>query len=195
MSKGEITRQRIIEHAAPLFNQRGFAGCSMQDIMDATGLEKGALYRHFHSKEELAAEAFRYALNTSVKTRTDHIDPSLGAVATLRAIVDQFIRVPSAISGGCALMNTAIDADDGNPALRSLALEAVQEWKHRICAVVEKGKCSGEVRAETRPSWLADTIIATLEGALMISRLEGSKTALQHAQTSLELVIGSVESR
>ena len=192
MSKGEQTRQRIIEQASPLFNQRGFAGCSMQDIMDATGLEKGALYRHFHSKEELAAEAFRYAFGTSVKTRTDHIDPTLDAVSTLRAIVEQFIKVPSAVPGGCALMNTAIDSDDGNPALRSLALEAIQQWKRRICAVVEKGKRTGEILKETRPAWLADTIIATLEGALMISRLEKSKDALRHAQTSLDIVIDSV---
>ena len=39
MGKGELTRQRIIEEAAPIFNQRGFAGCSMQDVLDATGLE------------------------------------------------------------------------------------------------------------------------------------------------------------
>src|SRR3984885_6193510 len=60
MTKGESTRQWIIEQAAPLFNQRGFEGCSMQDVLEATGLEKGGVYRHFESKEELAAEVFRY---------------------------------------------------------------------------------------------------------------------------------------
>ncbi len=62
MRKGEATRQRIIAEAAPIFNQRGFDGCSMQDLMTATGLEKGGLYRHFSNKEELASEAFRFAL-------------------------------------------------------------------------------------------------------------------------------------
>ena len=61
MSKGEETRLRIVAEAAPLFNQRGYEGCSIQDIMDATGLEKGGIYRHFESKEELAAEAFDFA--------------------------------------------------------------------------------------------------------------------------------------
>ncbi len=62
MRKGELTRERIIAEAAPIFNQRGFAGSSMQDVMEATGLENGGLYRHFRSKEELAVESFRYAL-------------------------------------------------------------------------------------------------------------------------------------
>jgi AcrR family transcriptional regulator len=60
MTKGETTRQKIIAQAAPLFNRLGYAGCSMQDIMAATGLEKGGLYRHFSGKEELAEESFRY---------------------------------------------------------------------------------------------------------------------------------------
>ena len=53
MTKGQETRQRIIELAAPIFNQRGFAGCSMADIMAATGLEKGGIYRYFSSKSEI----------------------------------------------------------------------------------------------------------------------------------------------
>ena len=57
MSKGEQTRQSIVEKAAPLFNQRGFEGCSMTAIMEATGLEKGGIYRHFDSKAQLASEA------------------------------------------------------------------------------------------------------------------------------------------
>ena len=73
MSKGEQTRQRIIEEAATIFNQRGYEATSMQDVMDATGLEKGGLYRHFVSKEELAAEALRYALDRSVRRRTQDL--------------------------------------------------------------------------------------------------------------------------
>jgi len=61
MSKGEQTRQEIIRKAAPIFNQRGYDGAAMSDLMKATGLEKGGIYRHFSSKEALAAEAFDYA--------------------------------------------------------------------------------------------------------------------------------------
>jgi TetR/AcrR family transcriptional repressor of nem operon len=60
-SKGHKTRERIVAEAANLFYQHGFEGSSMSDVMAATGLEKGGIYRHFSSKEELAAEAFNYA--------------------------------------------------------------------------------------------------------------------------------------
>jgi TetR/AcrR family transcriptional regulator, transcriptional repressor for nem operon len=189
MNKGELTRQRIIAEAAPLFNQRGFAGCSMQDVMDATGLEKGGLYRHFASKEELAAEAFCYARSNAIKMRTENLEQIQGAVNQLRYVIQRFAEGPSVMPGGCPLMNTAIDADDGNPMLRRLALEGIQEWKRKLHGIVEQGIKSGEIRRQTELRRIANTIIATLEGALMISRLEGNKSAMQDAQAILEIVL------
>src|ERR1700759_3552404 len=61
MSKGDRTRARIIEQSAPIFNKQGSAGTALSDLMDATGLRKGGLYRHFAGKEKLAAAAFDYA--------------------------------------------------------------------------------------------------------------------------------------
>jgi TetR/AcrR family transcriptional repressor of nem operon len=60
MTKAERTRQFIIEKAAPIFNQKGVAGTSMSDIMEATKLAKGGLYGNFESKEEICVEAYKY---------------------------------------------------------------------------------------------------------------------------------------
>ena len=195
MRKGEATRQRIIAEAAPIFNQRGFDGCSMQDLMTATGLEKGGLYRHFANKEDLAAEAFRYALAQNVKVRTEHLDEIPNSLDKLKRVVHLFVELPSAIPGGCPLMNTAIDADDGNPALRDLARKGVQDWRARIVHIVETGIRDGEIRRSTDPRRIANTLIATLEGALMISRLENNRNALRDAQTTLDALLTTLERR
>jgi TetR/AcrR family transcriptional repressor of nem operon len=192
MRKGEATRQRIIEEAAPIFNQQGFAGCSMQDLMQATGLEKGGIYRHFANKEELAAEAFRYALARTMKVRNDHLAEVSGSVEKLHLAVKLFVERRSTIPGGCPLMNTAIEADDGNPTLRKLALNGIKDWKSRLAEIVEAGLRDGEIRVGTEPRRIANTMIATLEGALMISRLEGDTTALRDAQATLEVVLDAI---
>jgi AcrR family transcriptional regulator len=192
MKKGEITRQNIIAKAAPLFNQRGYAGCSMQDVMAATGLEKGGLYRHFSSKEELAVEAYRYAVGRAVKLRTDNVDRAHGAVELLLSLVKRFVETRGELPGGCPVMNIAIDSDDGNPLLRKLAQESIQDWQKRLSAIVETGIRNGEIRKGTVPRTIANSIIATLEGALMISRLEGKRTALEDAQRTLRGVIQQI---
>lgn len=194
-TKGEQTRQAIIERAAPLFNQRGFAGCSMADIMEVTGLEKGGLYRHFSSKEELAAEVFRYAMQTAFDARSIGDHPELDAIAKLRLMVERFVTVPSPLPGGCPLLNTAIDTDDGNPALRSLVQEALSNWKSRIRKIVQQGIAAGQINSSADPHSIANLIISTLEGALMITRLEGNRRALHDAQHSLELHLATLAAK
>lgn len=189
MSKGEATRRRIVEAAAPLFNQHGFTGCSMQDVMEATGLEKGGLYRHFGSKEELAAESFQYALSRAVATRMDGLDTLSGAVAKLRYVVDRFVSTPGPIPGGCPLLNTVIDADDGNAKLRELARDGMRAWKSRLTTIAEEGRRTGEIRPEVDAGQMANTIVAMLEGSLMISRIEGHRDALKDAGRTLNRLI------
>jgi len=194
MTKGEVTRQKIIEQAAPLFNRLGYAGCSMQDIMAATGLEKGGLYRHFSSKEELAEEAFCYSLARVTEARWGGIDQVEGSVEKLRFLIVRFVDIHSIFPGGCPVMNTAIDADDGNPALRKLVQKAVQEWKAKIGRIVKAGIERGEIRGDVDPRGIANIMIAALEGALMISRLEGNRTAIHDAETMLDKVLVELQS-
>ena len=59
MSKAEKTREFIIEKAAPIFNTKGYAGASLNDIIDATGLTKGSIYGNFENKDEVAIAVYQ----------------------------------------------------------------------------------------------------------------------------------------
>ena len=90
------------------------------------------------------------------------------------------------------MMNAAIDSDDGNPVLRGLAKEAITDWKGRLCSLVREGIERGEIRKETDPRRIANTVVGALEGALMISRLERTRTAVQDAAIVLEGVLDGI---
>jgi AcrR family transcriptional regulator len=184
-SKGERTRNRIVAEAAAVFNQHGYEGTSMQNVMDATGLEKGGLYRHFSSKEELAAAAFQYAWGEAMAGRTRDLDSIQGSIEKLRYIVDRFVTMRSPVPGGCPLMNMAVEADDGNPVLRALAHQALREWQGRLIAIIRNGVAAAEIRRGIDARRLANRIIGALEGALMISRLERNREALIDAGKAL----------
>ena len=192
MNKGEMTRQRIIVEAAPIFNQRGYAGCSMQDVMEATGLEKGGIYRHFESKEELAAEAFKFAISEAFRVRRQGADAIENRLERIKYLVKRFVEVPSPLPGGCPLMNAAIDSDDGNAVLRGLAREAIADWKKRLCANVREGIERGEIREGTEPRRISNVVVAALEGALMISRIEKNRAAVLDAAAVLEGVLDGI---
>jgi TetR/AcrR family transcriptional repressor of nem operon len=185
MTKGQKTRDRIVAQAANLFNQRGFEGSSMSDLMAATGLEKGGIYRHFSSKEELAAEAFDYAWKSAFETRIHDLEQVPNSIERLKRFIANFIDSRPAVPGGCPVLNTAVEADDGNPLLRDRVRAAWREWRDYLAEIVAAGLKRKEIRAEVDAKEVATLIISSLEGALMISRLERNKAALLTAQSHL----------
>lgn len=187
MRKGEQTRLEIIRKAAPIFNQHGYDGAALSDLMKATGLEKGGIYRHFESKQQLAAEAFDYAWKLALDTRLEGTQEIPNAVDRLKHIVRNFQqRRAGLVPGGCPLLNTAIDSDDGNPPLREKARRALSSWLDRLKTIVEEGQHRGEIRRDVHPLRLATLIVSTLEGSLMVSRLQRKDDACIQAGRYLE---------
>ena len=187
LRNGEQTRYEIIRKAAPIFNERGYEGTALSDLMQATGLEKGSIYRHFESKQQLADEAFDYAWKIALDTRFEGIEEISNAVDRLKLFVRNFRdRRAGLVPGGCPLLNTAIDSDDGNPRLRARAQRALSLWLDRLCSMAEDGKLQDEVRADVDSADLAMLIVSTLEGGLMVSRLQRKDDALDLACRHLE---------
>lgn len=194
-TKGELTRQRVIEQAAPVFNQRGYWGSSLRDLMAATGLEKGGIYNHFGSKDELAAAAFDY----NVELMGTRIRVALAghrlALDRLRAILDVYRRfvVDPPFVGGCPIMNAAVDSDDTHPMLRRKAQQAMARLRDdTIARIVARGLELGELKADTDPDTVASVVVSTLEGALMLSRLYDDPGHMTAATAHLEQYLTSL---
>ena len=191
MTKGEQTRKKIVQAAAPIFNQRGYEGSSLNDLMEATGLQKGGIYRHFASKEELAAEAFDYTWEAAWNARLLHVDEKANGIDKLKQLIANFVEHRSPIPGGCPILNTAVDADDGNPVLRARVAKALRSWVGRVQAFVEQAQEQRDARPRVDPKAVATLIVASLEGAFMMSRIQRNDEALRHVQSHLNRYLDS----
>jgi TetR/AcrR family transcriptional regulator, transcriptional repressor for nem operon len=193
ITRGDATRQRILEQSAAVFNKHGYSGTSMSALMAATGLEKGGLYRHFESKEELAAAAFDYAWETVTEPRRRGLEDCATSLEKLLLLVRNFVEPPArALPGGCPLLNTAIENDDGNPVLREKARGALDEWRSVIAEIVREGQRARELRKDVDPVAVATIVISSLEGAIMFSRLEKTREALIMIGKHLEVYLRSL---
>jgi TetR/AcrR family transcriptional repressor of nem operon len=191
VTKGEQTRREIVQKSAPLFNQKGYEGTSLSDLMEATGLQKGGIYRHFSGKEELATEAFDYSWGKAVSGRLDGVAEVPDCVNRLKKMIENFVELRAGlVPGGCPLMNTAVEADDGNAALRARAKKALQNWIVRLSKITTEGIKKQQIDHHIDPLKLSQLIIGSLEGALLISRLQNSDEPLraikQHLSEYLE---------
>jgi TetR/AcrR family transcriptional regulator, transcriptional repressor for nem operon len=90
------------------------------------------------------------------------------------------------VPGGCPLLNTAIDSDDGNPQLRAKARRALSSWLDRLQSIADEGQRRGEVRSDVDSAKLATLIASTLEGSFMVSRLQRKEEPLDLACRHLE---------
>jgi TetR/AcrR family transcriptional repressor of nem operon len=174
-----------VAQAAPIFNQHGFEGSSLADLMEATGLKKGGIYRHFASKEELAAAAFDYSWDVAWQTRMQHVDATAPGIARLKQLIANFVERRSPLSGGCPILNTAVDADDGNRMLRARVTKALRWWLAQLQSILKQAAKRGEIRPGIDPKTVATVIVAALEGALMMSRIDRNGDALQRVQRHL----------
>jgi len=172
-SKAEKTRYLIIKKAAVLFNQQGYAGTSMQDIMKATGLTKGGLYGNFKSKEEIAVAAFEFAVKVvkrEAAKRTHVIDNALDKLKAVVYFYKENLFTPP-IEGGCPILNTSIEADDNNPVLREKVIEALDYWQDRIALTIHLGVQAGLINSNIDTKEFSSLFISTLEGGIMMSRI------------------------
>lgn len=193
MSKGEETKEKILQQAAELFNQQGYAGSSISDIMRVTGLQKGGIYNHFKSKDDLALQAFDFAIAQLRQHYLAAIHSKRHAIERLQAIISVFrsyVDNPP-IKGGCPLLNTAIESDDAHPALRQRAQQAMNSWRNLFYRIIQKGIEKGEIRSTVDADEVTTILIATLEGAMMMSKLYGDSIHLERAINHLTNYIES----
>src|SRR4051812_16713049 len=114
MSKAEKTKSFIIEKVAPIFNTKGYAGTSLSDMTEATGLTKGSIYGNFSDKDEVALAVFDFNLKKVNSIIQSEVAKRTTAKSQLLAYIDvyeNFLTLPFP-DGGCPILNTAIDADD-----------------------------------------------------------------------------------
>ncbi|MFD2670351.1 TetR/AcrR family transcriptional regulator [Marinicrinis sediminis] len=197
MRKGEKTRQLIIAKSAELFNLKGYAGSSIQDIMEVTGLSKGAIYRSFSGKDEIATEAFAYGGRLLM-------DKFEEAVRDAETAIDKVVAVcevhgdpvhNSLIDGGCPLLNTAVEADDGYPPLRESAIAAHGIFVSFIENLLRDGVKTGELQAELDAADLASFVVSSLEGGVMSSRLTRDNRHVRIIIKQIKLVLSAYEIR
>jgi TetR/AcrR family transcriptional regulator, transcriptional repressor for nem operon len=195
MRKGERTRRRILERSAPVFNTKGFFGASMHDLVLASGLEKGGIYNHFSSKEQLALEAFDYVVEVMRGRFDAALEGKESALERLFAIVDVLgaLAEDPPVQGGCPILNTAVESEGVHPALKERAAEAMSGWLRLVGREVKEGVKSGELLPATDPRSVASVVVATLEGAVMLSRLYDDPDHMRRAVDHLKEHLSSLE--
>jgi AcrR family transcriptional regulator len=195
MRNSELTKEKILKKSGLLFNTLGYKTTSLSDITTATGFTKGAIYRHFESKEELEKETLLYLSSVMYEKLRGQIKEKKNASEKLRAIFgffESYITDPP-IKGGCPLMNAAIEADDAHPILRKGAVKILDVLRDSLMTVIDNGIKYKQIKPDTDSAFYATLIIASLEGAIMMSKLRGNNDDMLKVLKHLDQQLTKIE--
>jgi len=187
-SKSDRTKAFIIEQVAPVFNKQGYVGTALSDIEKATGLTKGAIYGNFANKNTLAEACFERNILPLQRGVHSAIGSGGGAMTKLVALLNFYKTHYEHIAenGGCPLLNTSTEVDDTIPIMKKKVQGSILNWKNELSAVIKKGQMAGEFRSVVKAEKFSITIIAMIEGGIMLAKAMDDKNYFLDVIDSIE---------
>jgi TetR/AcrR family transcriptional repressor of nem operon len=196
---GTATRTRILDSAQTLVLQQGYAGTSVDDVIEAAGTTKGGFFHHFPSKQDLArALVERYAAEDSAVldelfARAERMsrDP-LQQLLLFVALQEESAEELAQEDPGCLFASFCYERDLFDLATRDVIADSLREWRERTRAKLDEVAERYPPRIPVDLDALADQGVALYEGAYVLSRALGEpdilKGQLRHFRTYLELL-------
>jgi AcrR family transcriptional regulator len=160
MSKGDLTRNAILERATLLASQVGLGGLTIGTLADDLDLSKSGLFGHFRSKEALQIQVLEHAAATFVELV---VRPALRAprgIRRIRALFDQWLEWTRSgpLPGGCLFVAAATELDDQPGPVRDRLQQLQRDWLGVIATSFAKGIEEGHFRRDADPDQFAQDL-------------------------------------
>lgn len=173
--KAERTKQFIIEQSAPIFNSKGIAGTTIDDILAATKMAKGGIYGNFENKEAISIASVDFLFGKMSAKAYSVMSKEKTAVKKLFAFIDlrENPLVPF-IEGGCPILNFGVDSDNTNPTVKKKVKAMIEGSMTQFINILKQGIADGELSDQLNPEEYCLKVLVMLEGATLISRVTDS---------------------
>ncbi|HEX7026457.1 MAG TPA: TetR/AcrR family transcriptional regulator [Gammaproteobacteria bacterium] len=184
-SKGEQTREKILEIAEGLILQKGFAGTSIDDILRETGITKGGFFYHFNGKNDLARHLLlRYLENDQrffnalfERAQTLSEDPLQQMLIFLKLLAEEMANLPDT-HPGCLVASFAYESQQVDATVRELNRRGLQSWRETFQTQLDLVAARYPARTEVSAVELADMLSAIIEGGIVLSKVYADQAIL-----------------
>jgi TetR/AcrR family transcriptional repressor of nem operon len=173
--EGRSTRDGILEAARRLIHVHGYNHTSLDDVLRESGVGKGNLYYYFKSKEDLGYAILDQIIGSFLERTLEpcFADPNGAALGQIRCFLDRLLEMQRARNcvGGCPLGNLAAELSDVHEGFRARLASVFGAWRERLTSALRAAQERGTVDAACRPEAVADFLVASLEGAILLTKL------------------------
>ena len=182
-AKGERTRARIVEEAAALIHDRGVAATTLEDVKAAASVSGSQLYHYFPDKNDLVQAVIDYQADTIVTQNRRALGDANGVEAWRNMIITGATLTQA--KGGCALGSLGGQLAESDPEARALIAAGFDQWEAALSDGLRSLHADGKLAPDIDPDDLATTLLATLQGGLLLSQVQRSTLPLETAVDTL----------
>ncbi len=190
--KGEATRERILTAAADLMFENGVSRTTVDDVQKRAGVSPGQLYHYFEDKDRLVRAVINYQSEVTLDSQQPMLD-QLNSMSALRAWRDRVVDIQREANceGGCRLGSMASELSKSDDTARSELANGFARWESLIRAGLHDMKTRGALRADADPDRLSVSLLAALEGGILLTVLRRSTVPVEVA---LDTMLDHIES-
>ncbi|GAA4603605.1 TetR/AcrR family transcriptional regulator [Actinoallomurus liliacearum] len=187
-AKGDETRARMIEATRTLTEAKGYHGTGLNEVLALSGAPRGSLYHHFPGgKDQLVGEALTGAGREVDGLLADLAEEAADVPALVHALLDALAErmTASGFAKGCPVATVALEVASSNDALQQITAEVYGGWQRRLA---DRLHADGREAAEADD--VATTVLALIEGALVLARAQRSREPIDRVRRRIAAVLG-----
>jgi len=194
-TKGDLTRQNIIQKSLQLFSVKGYFNTSIAGIVKATGLTKGGLYGHFRNKEEIwyavYDECGRIWKSVVFQGVRDISDPLVRLERVIENSLKNYLGA-GVFEGGCFLFNSLVELAGQSTAMSNHVLKGFKAYAALLRLWLEEAEQKGMLRDSLDLDGIANFLVIALNGAAPLYTASKDPAVWQQTMAQLHFYIKSL---
>jgi TetR/AcrR family transcriptional repressor of nem operon len=169
---------------------KGYQSTSLDDVLRESGVGKGSFYHFFRSKEELGHAILDTIVTAFIERTVDPCfsDPGVEPREQIRCFLDRVVAVQRAHNcvGGCPLGNLASELSDVHEGFRARLAQVFSAWRDRLTLALGQAQRRQELTEDCQPEIVAHFLVASLEGAILMTKVTKDITVLERCVDELK---------
>lgn len=178
----QFDREAVLDKAMRLFWRQGYEATSIQDLVAATGINRGSMYDTFGDKRRLFVEAIALYARRSSAQALHRIATSPTPLADLRAYFQTVIDFARGDGRalGCLLTNATVELSPRDPEIAAKLNESIGAVEAGFAAAITRAQTLGQIAPTRDPQALAQFLLAVNLGLRVLSRAQARRETLEN---------------